>query len=112
MNPLKNKDLRWLGMDFDKTIAHNTGHPNFTPTTPIDDVKEVLDELTRRGWKITVETARSWADYKIVEDFMEKHDLPFRRIICGKPLFHFRFDDRAKQFVSWKALLDDPELKL
>jgi hypothetical protein len=100
---VEDKDLKWLGIDFDCVIANNSGHPDYTITTPLEGAKEYLDKIEQDGYKITIYTARGWAMYEEIETFLNKHQIPFRRIICGKPLFRWVIDDRNISFDGdWK----------
>ena len=106
MKPRTEEDLMWLGTDLDKTIADNTGHPEYLLTKPMPGAREALIKLESRGFKIIIYTARPWNDYEKIENFMLYHDLPFRRIICGKPLFFRVIDDRNIEFDGdWDKVL-------
>ena len=94
-------ELQWIGVDLDNTLAHNTGYPEFKLTTPLDGALPAMKEMNKK-WKITIYTARHWGDYKDIEDWLNLHGIPFRRIICGKPLFKFIIDDKNIEFDgSW-----------
>jgi phosphoglycolate phosphatase-like HAD superfamily hydrolase len=99
--PLPSDGLLWVSVDFDQTIADNTGYPDFIPTKPLDGVKENLEKLEAGGYKIIIFTARPWADYANIEKFMEEHSLPFRRIVCGKLLAKYYIDDRNAGGLNW-----------
>lgn len=96
-----NGDLKWFGLDFDRTIADNTGAPDYTPTDPLPDAHEKTHLLTARGWKLIIFTARPWSEYELVESWLLHHDIPFRRIVCGKPLFRYYMDDINIEFRGW-----------
>lgn len=105
--PLEDSELRWIGVDFDKTLAHSSGFPDFEIKEPLEGAIEAMEELHRRGWKITIFTARPWSDYQKVEDWCIEHKLPTRRIICGKPLFKYLIDDRNIEFNGdWTSVLN------
>jgi len=95
---IKDEEIKWVGVDFDLTIAHSSGFPNFIPTVPLPGCVEALQELDRRGYKITVHTARHWADYQNIERWCAHYKIPVRRIICGKPLFKWMIDDKNLAF--------------
>lgn len=100
------KNLRWLGIDFDGVVAHNTGYPKYILTKPIKGAKEALEGLTNKSWKIIIYTARPWSDYELIENWLIYHNIPFRRIICGKPLFKYIIDDRNIEFKNdWNEVL-------
>ena len=106
MKPLTNDELLWLLVDFDNTVCNNSGYPDFVPTTPLDGAKEALDELTAKGMKITIYTARAWSEYYDIEHWLDTNQIPHRRIICGKPLGKYIIDDRNLEFSgNWEEVL-------
>lgn len=105
--PLTEEDIVWQGVDFDKTIASNSGHPLYLPGEPLPGAVEALQELDRRGFKITIFTARAWTDYKNIEQYCEHYNIPVRRIICGKPLLKSMIDDKNIEFDGdWDKALN------
>ena len=100
--------LSFLGVDFDETIAHSSGFPDFIPTTPFEGAREALWALkSRRGYKIIIYTARHWGDQGAIEKWCKYYSIPFDGIICGKPLFYRIIDDRNIEFRgSWNDVLD------
>lgn len=107
-HPIENKEIKWLLVDFDETIANNDGFPNYTPLEPIEGAVESLQELDKAGYKITVFTARAWVDYANIEKYCKHYKIPVRRIICGKPLGKCLIDDRAIGFRGdWKKTLQE-----
>jgi len=92
------KDLLWLAVDLDGTLAEPIWTPE-NPTSAIGDpigrnvVK--LREAVRRGYKAVIHTSRPWTDYEAIEAWLVKHDIPFRGIVCGKLLAAAYVDDRA-----------------
>ena len=91
-------NLKWLGIDYDLVVADNDGHPNYKTTKPMKGAKKYLDKLVEDGYKIIIYTARGWTMYDEIETFLNKHKIPFRRIICGKPLFRWVIDDKNIEF--------------
>lgn len=89
--------LGWLAVDFDGTLCESTWSPDNPHAQPGPPIQENVDELRRcveLGWKITIHTSRGWADYNIIEAWLNHYDVPFRRIVCGKLLAHRYIDDR------------------
>lgn len=106
--PLANEEIKWLGIDFDRTIADNDGFPNFIPKKPLKGAVESLQKLNNDGYKITIFTARPWADYSNIESYCEYYNIPVRRIICGKPLLKAMIDDKNVAFDGdWNKALED-----
>jgi hypothetical protein len=105
--PLTNEDIKWIGVDFDETIASNSGYPNYTPGLPLEGAVDAIKELSIKH-KITIFTARPWSDYQNIEKYCEFYGIPTRRIICGKPLFKFMIDDKAIGFRNnWKEVVKE-----
>jgi len=100
------RELRWLGIDLDRTLANNTPYPEFDLLDPIDGAKEALQKLNADGWKIIVYTARPWHDYEKIENWLIKYNIPFRRIVCGKLFVRYMVDDRNIEFNGdWNKVL-------
>lgn len=97
IKPRKDDELKWIIVDFDNTIANNSGYPDFEPLEPTEGAKEALEEITRRGFKIIVWTARHYSDYEKIEHWLEQHEIPFRGIVCGKVLGKYMIDDVLEQ---------------
>lgn len=85
--------LKWYAIDFDGTIS--TKHPDHRIGEPIPENIEKLREIDRAGGKIIIHTARHWEDYIKIEEWLEKYDVPYKFIQCGKILAHRYIDDRA-----------------
>ena len=101
MPPIKSEHVKWYAIDFDLTLAQNSGHPDFQPTDPIDENVKKLLEVIQAGYKIVIHTARPSHEYILIEDWLNHHDIPFDRIETGK-LF-------ARKYVDDKAVAADKE---
>lgn len=102
---IREQELKWLGVDLDDTIA-TSKYPKFKLGKPINGSKEALDKLTKNGWKVIIYTSRPWNEYDVVERWLIKWSIPFRRIICGKLLPRIFIDDRNIEFDgNWKKAL-------
>jgi len=112
MQPIRNDELRWILVDFDKVSCQSGEPPLFEMGDPMPGAVEALKTLHERGWKITIFTARHYADYRPIEDWCDRWGIPARRIICGKPLAMWQIDDRAIEFnperaeESWTRAVD------
>jgi hypothetical protein len=87
-----------MGVDLDGTLAE----PVWTPENPTDEIGdpipenvEKLMELHRAGYKIYIYTSRPDWQVELIEAWLEKHDIPYRDVRTGKPLFVRYIDDRA-----------------
>ena len=98
--------MRWIGVDWDGVVVYNSGAPNFVPTMNVPGAVDSLKRLDSMGYKIIIYTSRPWADYKPIEEWCTEHDIPARRIICGKPLFLKMIDDLNIEFNGdWEEVI-------
>lgn len=97
--------LKWLAVDFDGTLS-KTGE-DYEIGEPIYENIEKLRECTDLGYKVIIHTARHWEQYIQIEEWLVKHDVPFKFIQCGKILAHRYIDDRAisADEPSWRDKL-------
>lgn len=91
-------ELLWAAVDFDGTLTESVWTPEDPVATPgppkLSSLVKVRD-LHLAGYKIVVHTARPWADYEIIEQWLVRHRVPFKGIVCGKLLAAVYIDDRA-----------------
>lgn len=101
------RELCWIGIDLDKTLANNTAFPDFDLLEPIDGAKEALEQLNKDGWKIIIYTSRPWHDYEKIESWLNSYNIPYRRIVCGKLFVKYMVDDRNIEFNgNWREVLN------
>lgn len=96
MKKLKNNELLWESFDLDGTLV-DTKYPNYKleEATVIEENCAIVRKLHKNGWKIIIFTARPSSEYIGIEEWLNKHKIPFKAIITGKPLCHRYWDDRA-----------------
>lgn len=105
---LTQDEIKWILVDFDNTIATNSGYPDYIPNGLVNGTKEALDKINNLGYKVTIFTARPWVDYANIERFCEHYELPVKRIICGKPLARCLIDDLNVAFDGdWDKAIDN-----
>ena len=117
----------WVAVDLDGTILESVPWPeDYDPTSgvqpplgqPIPGSVDVLVELARLGWRISIYTARfgdetlppetvqAWA--KEIAEHLQSNGVPFSDIWVGrKPRADYFVDDKAIQFDGdWAAILE------
>jgi hypothetical protein len=99
-------NLKWLGIDLDGVLAKNSAYPEYKLLKPITGAKEALEQLNAGGWKIIIYTSRAWTEYDQIENWLDKYNIPHRRIVCGKLFVKYMIDDRNVEFHgSWDKVL-------
>ena len=91
---LINTPLRRIGYDFDGTIAKSLW-PIRHAGPPIKKNIELIKQQYEDGFEIEIFTARADSDREYLEDWLIRHDVPFSRVICGKPLFNEYYGNEA-----------------
>lgn len=92
-------ELKWLAVDLDNTLAVAIW-PRPGIGAPIWANVHKLIAAHNAGWKIVIHTARTWADYELIEQFLDSHLIPFNSIVCGKLLAAAYIDDRNVDVYS------------
>lgn len=103
---LQDSEMKWLGIDLDKTLAEGIW-PEAGIGEPMEGAKQAMDELHRLGLKAIIYTARPWSDYENIERWLNDHEMPFSRIVCGKALLLAMIDDRNIEFKGdWNEVVE------
>jgi len=97
-------------IDLDGTIAEYDGYYQFNKIgLPILPVIRKLQNLHAAGYKIFIQTTRSWAEYDAVKEWLANNDVPCEQLIMGgKPIAYAYLDDRAVNptVPGWEERLD------
>lgn len=107
MNIEKTMRSNRLGIDFDGVVQVKTERvKNFCCLEqPIDGAKEALECLKKQGYKLIIYTARPWWMKPLIKYWFNHYEIPFDKIICGKPICMYYIDDHAIEFKDWKQTL-------
>ena len=90
----------------DRTIADNTGQPDFLLLKPMKGAKQAIDKIKKMGYTIVVYTARHWSDYTKIQDWLSKYKIKVDYIVCDKLLLRWLVDDRCLQFDNnWDEIV-------
>lgn len=94
--------LIWYAVDLDGTLAEDVW-PNPGVGAPIEANVAKLRQVVDAGFKVIVHTARSWEAYETIEAWLNHHEIPWHRIVCGKLLAVKYVDDRgvSADMDSW-----------
>ena len=86
-------------VDFDETIFQGRDY-NVPPST---DCLYVLNNLKKQGHEIDIYSFRTnplehpnWVDAtREMVEYLDKHNVPYNRVVSNKPYYDFIIDDRA-----------------
>lgn len=94
---IQSKDLNFDFWDLDGTLADTYEANNFDlkSAAPIKPICRMVRKSAKEGRSIFIFSSRHWSDYKEIKQWLRHHRIPFKAIICGKPLGRKYFDDKA-----------------
>lgn len=94
--PRNSDRLQWYAIDFDGTLceAWKPGDKHDHIGAPIEANIGKLCEVVLAGYKVIIHTSRPWADYELIEWWLNENAVPFSRIVCGKLMAKYYIDDR------------------
>lgn len=99
-------------IDFDDTISLAKTYNDidlYAEAKPNDPVINTMKKLYKQGYKFIIHTARGWiscnedvekADKKYrkqIEEWLAKYNVPYERLLFGKPFGIYYVDDKALQ---------------
>lgn len=98
---MQDEDLPY-GIDFDGVLAKSIW-PHRGIGLPIIRNHDKLREVAEAGYKVVIHTARPWSDYEMIVSWLDKFDLPYTAVVCGKFLAYKYVDDKAinSEEVTW-----------
>ena len=98
---------REIVVDIDGILTKETEGfgPEFYPKrTPIKYNIDTLINYKERGFKIILYSARYEEDYRMTKTWLEKYNVPYDKLILGKPQGHQYIDDRATNQLDREIL--------
>lgn len=110
-DPIKNSELKWIGLDFDGVLAKMSYPPLFEMGEINEGTRDAVKKIIEMGYKPTIYTARGDAEYSQLEDWHVRNNVDIRRIKTGKALVKYLIDDRVIEFdplrpkESWERAL-------
>jgi uncharacterized HAD superfamily protein len=71
---------------------------------PKAGAREGIRLLRSQGHVIIIYTARSWAEYRMTIDWLQRNEIEYDSLMMGKPIYDVWLDDRAIRLESWDRL--------
>lgn len=91
-------------VDLDGTICSEEKTYSRCLATPKEGAVETLKKLRAQGTTIIIYSARTWMEYEMTKDWLDKHNVPYDQIVLGKPIGDYWIDDRAIAFEGWDEI--------
>lgn len=99
--------LNRISVDLDKTLAHNSPHPEYELLGPVDGAQSAMSKLMNMGYKVIICSSRDLLDFWKVFNWLQKHKIPFDSLDLGhKYLCEHYIDDKGIKFDGdWDRVL-------
>ena len=62
---------------------------------PLEGAVEAINSLYEAGHIIIIYSARTWAEYEMTNDWLQRNGVKFHQLFMGKPVGDVWIDDRA-----------------
>jgi len=82
-----------LAVDLDGVLAKSGPREKYPQAIPIRENIDKVNKLVMAGHTIFIYTARSWGDYDLTLEWLNKNGVKFNQLVCGKLLAHMYMDD-------------------
>jgi len=90
-------------IDMDGTICTEEKTYSRSMAKPLEGAVENVNRLFEEGHTIIIYTARTWMEFEMTTDWLQRHEIKYHQLIMGKPIGDMWIDDRALGFKSWEA---------
>jgi len=103
-----NKMTKKIVVDIDGILCCETagfGPEHYPKRTPNQYNIDTLRDYKRRGFEITLYSARYIEDFAMTEEWLDKHNVPYDSLLLGKPQGEKYYDDRAENQLDREVLL-------
>jgi hypothetical protein len=94
-------------IDLDGTICSEEKTFSRSLAKPKAHAVESVNALYEAGHTIIIYSARTWVEYEMTVDWLQKSGIKYHQLFMGKPIGDVWIDDRALQFKdNWVELLE------
>lgn len=94
-----------LRVDLDGVVCSEESTFERALAQPVPGAKEALQRFHDEGHVIIIETARSWAEYKMTKVWLAQWMIYHDVLIMAKPIGDLCIDDRAVRFTNWQSIV-------
>lgn len=93
-----------IAIDLDGTICTEEKTFDKSLAEPLSGAIETIQNLYKQGHTLIIWTARGWDQFRVTENWLKKHSIPYDALLMGKPIVDIWIDDRAIKFEGWEIL--------
>jgi len=90
-------------IDMDGTICTEEKTYSRALAKALPGAVENINKLYDEGHIILIYSARTWMEYEMTHDWLQKNNIKFHQLILGKPIGDVWIDDRAINFNGWSS---------
>lgn len=88
-------------IDIDGTICDEMPVFEKSISLPKKGSVNFIKKLFNEKYFIILYTSRGWNEYNITKYWLDKYDIKYHILLCGKPIYDIWIDDKAINFYSW-----------
>lgn len=89
-------------IDLDGTICTEEKTYSRSLAKPLEGAVENINKLYETGNIIIIYSARTWMEFEMTTDWLNKYGIKYHQLVLGKPIGDVWIDDRAINFNGWK----------
>lgn len=93
-------------IDMDGTICTEEKTYSRALAKPHEGAVESINKLYEEGHTLIIYSARSWMEYEMTVDWLQKHGVKYHQLVMGKPIGDVWIDDRAIRYTGWNEVMD------
>ncbi len=95
-------------IDLDGTICTEERMFSRALAKPNAGSVENVNRLYEQGHTIIIYTARTWMEFEMTTDWLQKHGVKYHQLMMGKPIGDLWIDDRAVRFSNnWDEIVEN-----
>jgi len=84
-----------IAIDIDDTLLENSPAFEIHLAQPNPKVVSFITEVLAEGHEVVLYTARPWNQYSMILAALQKHQIPFNMLVCGKFPYDIMLCDRT-----------------
>ena len=96
--------MREIVVDIDGILTNEIEGFDYPKRTPNKYSIDILKNYKERGFKIILHTARYEEDFDVTKDWLNRYEVPYDKLVMGKPQAHIYYDDRATNQLDREVL--------